>query len=142
MSIQLVRNIFRQGYIQRVLNTTNSIAKYSSQLPSGDEVIDDAEPINIKNPYKRENRQCLLCKLNLTPDYKNVRLLSQFQSMYTGRIYGRHITGLCKTKQQQVEHAIRRSHQVGFMPRYHKYPEYNNDPKLYDPEKPIRPHPY
>lgn len=62
--------------------------------------------------------------------------------MYTGRIYGRHITGLCKTKQQEVNNAISRSISSGLMPGYHKAPEFFDDPKLYDPEKPIRPHPY
>lgn len=96
----------------------------------------------MKNPYKREDRVCLLCKLNITPDYKNARLLSQFQSSYTGRIYGRHITGLCEKKQKDVEKAIKRSQACGFMPTYHKALEFIADPKLYDPEKPIRPHPY
>lgn len=64
------------------MNTPNTISKFSSQVPTGEKNNDDAEPIDIKNPYKRENRQCILCKLNITPDYKNVRLLSQFQSMH------------------------------------------------------------
>lgn len=128
------------GYIQRIIFATNSTLNYSS-TSQNDASVED-EPIGIKNPYKRENRQCLLCKLNITPDYKNARLLSQFQSTYTGRIYGRHITGLCKTKQTQVENAIKRSQACGFMPLYHKAPEFFNDPKLYVPEKPIRPHPH
>lgn len=128
------------GYIQRTI-CINRSAYYSSSVQT--EAIDNLdEPIDIKNPYKRENRQCLLCKLNIAPDYKNARLLSQFQSVYTGRIYGRHITGLCKTKQTQVERAIKFSQACGFMPGYHKAPEFFNDPKLYDPEKPIRPHPH
>lgn len=116
--------------------TKNRRQNYSSSTANED------EPISIKNPYKRENQQCLLCKLNITPNYKNARLLSQFQSVYTGRIYGRHITGLCKTKQAQVERAIKYSQSCGFMPIYHKAPEFFNDPKLYDPEKPTRPHPH
>lgn len=99
-------------------------------------------PVKLKNPFTRENRQCILCKLNITPDYKNARLLSQFQSSYTGRIYGRHITGLCENKQIEVEKAIIRAQGCGFMPTYHKSPEFLADPKLYDPEKPVRPHPH
>lgn len=103
---------------------------------------DEDEPAAIKNPFKREDPQCVLCRLNITPDYKNARLLSQFQSQYTGRIYSRHITGLCKTKQFQVERAIKNAQACGFMPIYFKAPEFFNDPKLYDHNNPIRPHNY
>lgn len=128
------------GYIQRVA-ITNHTARYSSNASTKD-VSDENEPADMKNPYKREDRVCLLCKLNITPDYKNARLLSQFQSSYTGRIYGRHITGLCKQKQTEVERAIKKSQACGFMPIYHKALEFVADPKLYDAEKPIRSHPY
>jgi hypothetical protein len=42
-----------------------------------------------------------------------VRLLSQFVSPYTGRIYGRHITGLCKQKQKLVEEEIEKAQVCG-----------------------------
>ncbi|XP_055610275.1 28S ribosomal protein S18c, mitochondrial [Uranotaenia lowii] len=101
------------------------------------------EPIDLDaNPYAKERTQCILCKHNITPDYKNVQLLSQFQSPYTGRIYGKHITGLCKARQEQVEREIIKAQNAGFMPTYHKAVEYLHDPKLFDPEKPIRPHKY
>lgn len=103
---------------------------------------EDDEPISIQNPYKKEQRKCILCRMNIDPDYKNVRLLSQFQSAFTGRIYGRHITGLCKKKQNVVERAIVKSQVAGFMPTYHKVIDYVNDPRLYDPDRPIRPHKY
>jgi len=51
--------------------------------------------------------------LDIEPDYKNVRLLSQFQSRYTGRIYGRHITGLCKHKQMKLEQEIAKAQSAG-----------------------------
>ncbi|XP_065260754.1 small ribosomal subunit protein bS18m isoform X3 [Emys orbicularis] len=47
-------------------------------------------PIEMENPYKDPPKRCVLCGINV--DYKNVQLLSQFVSPYTGRIYGRHIT--------------------------------------------------
>lgn len=128
------------GYIQRV-TFVNHTVNYSSKTRT-EAVVDENDPAPIKNPYSREDRECFLCKLNITPDYKNARLLSQFQSNYTGRIYGRHITGLCKTKQKQVEQAIKRSQACGFMPVYNKSPEFFDDPRVYDPEKPIRPHPH
>lgn len=100
------------------------------------------EPIDIQNPFEKERKVCILCKHSITPDYKNVKLLSQFQSPYTGRIYGRHITGLCKQKQKEVELAIIKAQNCAMMPTYHKEVEFMKDPKLFDPEKPIRPHKY
>ncbi|XP_062121705.1 small ribosomal subunit protein bS18m isoform X1 [Drosophila sulfurigaster albostrigata] len=100
------------------------------------------EPIEMANPFEKEPQQCILCKHNITPNYKNVKLLSQFQSPYTGRIYGRHITGLCKQKQQDVEQAISRAQHCLLMPGYHKDVDFLHDPKLFDPEKPVRPHKY
>lgn len=134
------------GYIQRTTaqfgyRTAANYSNATQQMETATEQDND-EPVKLNNPYTRESRQCILCKLNITPDYKNARLLSQFQSSYTGRIYGRHITGLCEKKQIEVEKAIKYSQACGFMPIYHKAPEFLADPKLYDPEKPIRPHPH
>lgn len=100
------------------------------------------EPIVMANPFEREKPKCILCRMNIHPNYKNVRLLSQFQSPYTGRIYGRHITGLCKMQQDRVEQEIMRSHRTGYMGSYNKGVEFLQDPKLFDPERPIRPHNY
>uniref|UniRef100_A0A1B6CDP2 28S ribosomal protein S18c, mitochondrial n=1 Tax=Clastoptera arizonana TaxID=38151 RepID=A0A1B6CDP2_9HEMI len=71
------------------------------------------EPLEMLNPFQREKGKCILCKLNIKPDWKNVRLLSQFQSSYTGRIYGRHITGLCSKKQTEVEKEIIKAQTAG-----------------------------
>lgn len=71
------------------------------------------QPVAIENPYKEKRKLCILCKLNIEPDYKNVRLLSQFQSRYTGRIYEKHITGLCERKQKKVEQEIRKAQKAG-----------------------------
>ncbi|XP_073196653.1 small ribosomal subunit protein bS18m isoform X2 [Lepidochelys kempii] len=68
------------------------------------------QPIQMENPYKDPPKRCVLCGINV--DYKNVQLLSQFVSPYTGRIYGRHITG--------------------FMPVVYKDPTFLNDPKICD----------
>lgn len=94
----------------------------------------------MDNPFHKERRECILCKLKITPDYKNVKLLSQFQSPYTGRIYGKHITGLCENKQKLVEAEIHKAQMAGLMATYLKEPCYLKDPKLFDPEKPVRPH--
>ncbi|KAH8312802.1 hypothetical protein KR044_012981, partial [Drosophila immigrans] len=100
------------------------------------------EPIEMANPFEKDAQKCILCQHNITPNYKNVKLLSQFQSPYTGRIYGRHITGLCKQKQLDVEQAIQRAQHCLLMPGYHKDVDFLHDPKLFDPEKPVRPHKY
>lgn len=94
----------------------------------------------MENPFEKEKKVCILCSNKITPDYKNVRMLSQFQSPYTGRIYGRHITGLCKKQQELVEEEIRKAQKAALMPYYYKDPNYLDDPELYDVENPIRPH--
>jgi small subunit ribosomal protein S18 len=100
------------------------------------------EPIQMKNPFQKEKVKCVLCRHNIKPNYKNVELLSQFQSPYTGRIYGRHITGLCKKMQEIVETEIGKAQNIGMMGIMTKEVTFLKDPKLYDPEKPIRPHKY
>lgn len=45
-------------------------------------------------------------------------------------------------KQIQVEAAIKKAKFAGYMPSYHKYPEFLTDPMIFDPENPIKPHPY
>lgn len=96
----------------------------------------------MENPFQKERVKCVLCTHNIEPSYKNVQLLSQFQSPYTGRIFGRHITGLCKNKQEMVEKEIAKAQSVGFMGFVTKDPKYLKDPSLFDPERPIRSHKY
>ncbi|XP_012542670.1 28S ribosomal protein S18c, mitochondrial [Monomorium pharaonis] len=105
-------------------------------------VMENDMPIQIENPYVKEKRQCILCRLGIEPDYKNIRLLSQFQSRYTGRIYGRHITGLCKHKQMKLEQEIMKAQSAGLMGYWTKESKYIKDPKLFDPNHPFRPHKY
>ncbi|XP_072478897.1 small ribosomal subunit protein bS18m isoform X2 [Notamacropus eugenii] len=68
-------------------------------------------PVPMENPYKEPNKKCILC--GKTVDYKNVQLLSQFISPFTGCIYGRHITGLCGKKQKEITRAIKRAQIMG-----------------------------
>ncbi|XP_066246416.1 small ribosomal subunit protein bS18m [Euwallacea similis] len=100
----------------------------------------DAPTFDMENPFEKEHEQCILCKHNIKVDYKNVKLLSQFQSPYTGRIYGKHITRLCKQQHELVEAEICKAQTSGLMASYLKEPCYLDDPKLFDPENPIRPH--
>lgn len=67
----------------------------------------------MQNPYEQEQVKCLLCKYQVPVDYKNVRLLSQFVSPFTGRMYGRNITRLCKKQHDIMENAIRKSQDAG-----------------------------
>ena len=77
---------------------------------------------------------CLLCphrNPEIELDYKNVRLLSQFVSPHTGKIYGGRITGLCSSKQKELAKNIRRARKIGLMPITMKYFDYHSDPKLF-----------
>lgn len=99
-------------------------------------------PISIENPYKKKQQLCILCKLNIEPDYKNVRLLSQFQSRHTGRIYEKHITGLCEYKQKKVEQEIIKAQHAGLMGYMTKELKFCHDPMLFDPNFPFKAHKY
>lgn len=118
-------------------NKTNACA--SNELT---DLIDPDMPISIENPYKKKQQLCILCELNIEPDYKNVRLLSQFQSRYTGRIYEKHITGLCEYKQKKVEQEIIKAQHAGLMGYMTKDPKFYHDPMLFDPNFPFKPHKY
>ncbi|XP_064164902.1 28S ribosomal protein S18c, mitochondrial [Anguilla rostrata] len=85
-------------------------------------------PIKMENPFKEPEKGCILC--NITVDYKNVQLLSQFVSPHTGRIYGRHITGLCGRKQKEISKAIKKAQHMGFMSVTLKDPTFLRDPNI------------
>lgn len=97
-------------------------------------VRDDDMPVSdLANPYEKPPKKCLLCEHDVPLDYKNTRLLSQFVSPHTGRIYGRQITGLCLFMQRRVARLVKRSRYFGLMPYELKDPRYLRDPKLFDP---------
>lgn len=102
-------------------------------LPSVEPVDVDMPITDMEDPYADPPRKCILCTHNVDLDYKNTRLLSQFVSPYTGRIYGRQITGLCLFMQRRVARLIKRSRFFGFMPCEHKDLRFVRDPKLFDP---------
>ncbi|CAK5007880.1 unnamed protein product [Meloidogyne enterolobii] len=104
---------------------------------------DPNQPIEFDfNPFDKADRKCLLCDLGIKLDYKNARLLQQFISSFSGRVYDRHITGLCSKQHDALIKTIRMSRYAGYMPPLTKEPKYLKDPKLFDPLKPIRPHSY
>uniref|UniRef100_A0A1A7Y561 Small ribosomal subunit protein bS18m n=1 Tax=Iconisemion striatum TaxID=60296 RepID=A0A1A7Y561_9TELE len=100
----------------------------SRSLTSGGDLHKDHMVMQMENPYKEPQKGCVLC--NVTVDFKNIQLLSQFISPHTGRIYGRHITGLCGRKQKEVSKAIKKSHALGFMSVTHKHPQFMKDPNI------------
>lgn len=134
----LLRIVNQQVNRQIIGNYSRTVLSRSASTTGSTEK--DMPEVNTQNPYEVEKTKCVLCKYNITPNYKNVRLLSQFQSQHTGMVFGRHITGLCKHKQAQVEEEIKKAQQCGFMGIWTKDLNYVEDPKLFDPFKPIRKH--
>ncbi|XP_014283878.1 small ribosomal subunit protein bS18m [Halyomorpha halys] len=136
---KLLRSVSYQVYAANTISSEQSISTSPSNVST---VENNDMPVEIENPFVKEKPQCILCKMDITPTYKNVRLLSQFVSPYTGRIYGRHITRLCKHKHELVEKEITKAKNAGFMPYMNKEPRFLKDPKLFNPEKPMRNHDY
>ncbi|CRL08653.1 CLUMA_CG021223, isoform A [Clunio marinus] len=142
----LLRTFFRPIIIHRnrkeLLRFSSSVAEATSSESTESSTDESDLPVRMENPFRKERVQCVLCKHQISPDYKNVKLLSQFQSPFTGRIYGRHITGLCKKMQRKVEQEIVKAQKSVLMGTVTKDVQFFKDPKLFDPERPIRPHKY
>ncbi|XP_055035368.2 small ribosomal subunit protein bS18m isoform X1 [Misgurnus anguillicaudatus] len=107
----------------RAVQCTRSLTSSQQEPPKKDDM-----PIKLENPYKQPKKTCILC--NITVDFKNVQLLSQFISPHTGRVYGRHITGLCGQKQREVSKAIKKARSMGFMSVTLKDPQFIKDPDI------------
>ncbi|PAA53229.1 hypothetical protein BOX15_Mlig024874g2, partial [Macrostomum lignano] len=86
---------------------------------------------DMPDPYKKPIKKCVLCRQDVPLDYKNARLLSQFVSPYTGRIYGRHITGLCQPMQERVAELVKKSQKFGYMSQNIKETFFLSDPALF-----------
>ncbi|XP_029024937.1 28S ribosomal protein S18c, mitochondrial isoform X2 [Betta splendens] len=108
---------------QRGNTSLKSLTTASNVVRQKDDAI-----VKMENPYKESYKGCILC--SVTVDYKNIQLLSQFISPHTGRIYGRHITGLCGRKQKEISKAIKKAHSLGFMSVTHKHPQFMSDPNI------------
>lgn len=103
---------------------TFRLCSSSSTTQGSPSVSSDDEPVILENnPYTKEPRKCLLCSTGVELDYKNSRLLQvrnvlnwssvksnsffqQFVSTFSGRVYDRHITGLCDEQQKKLIEAI------------------------------------
>nr|CAG4641409.1 EOG090X0N7H [Eulimnadia texana] len=124
-----------------ITNFRKFYATDSATAPAAPESTDPDMPIDdMQNPFEKEKRSCILCNYDVDVDYKNIRLLSQFISPFTGKIYERNITGLCKEQQKRVEIEIYKARRAGYMPYMLKQPKYLKDPKICDPNRPVRPH--
>uniref|UniRef100_A0AC35UDG6 28S ribosomal protein S18c, mitochondrial n=1 Tax=Rhabditophanes sp. KR3021 TaxID=114890 RepID=A0AC35UDG6_9BILA len=130
--------------VRNLLKLSNSL-KQTSNLSTTSQlrISDPDEPITLKtNPYAKEKKECLLCTHKIDLDYKNSRLLQQFVSSFSGRVYDRHVTGLCDHQHKKLVETIAISRRAGYMPIFVKDPKFLKDPKLFDPLKPLKPHSY
>lgn len=120
----------------RILGPQHTFKRYLTQEQK------DKQFVDRPTPFQKEPRQCILCKHNIRVDYKNPRLLAQFVSPLNGRIYDKHITGLCEKQQTRIQIEIRKSRDAMYMPIFHRDPKFNRDPALFNPDRPQRPNPY
>ncbi|XP_040576865.1 small ribosomal subunit protein bS18m [Lepeophtheirus salmonis] len=127
-----------------LFNTPHPVQRFTSQSIS---VSNEDEPLEcIDDPYKKESTMCILCPrryaISIRPDYKNPKLLAQFISPHTGLVYKSHITGLCKSMQDELENEVKRAQDLGYMSTQMKEVHYLKDPVLVDPTKPIKKNPF
>ncbi|GFS14145.1 30S ribosomal protein S18 [Elysia marginata] len=118
------------------MDSLNSSHKHSFDPNLVERLFDTMEndmPVSdMPDPFEKNYKRCFLCRHDVYLDHKNVRLLSQFVSPHTGRIYGRAITGLCIPMQKRVALLIKRARMSGYMPFIFKDPKYLYDPQPYD----------
>ncbi|CAG2177163.1 unnamed protein product, partial [Oppiella nova] len=75
-----------------VAEESNVSYKSDIDWKQSEEYTKDLPDLSLANPYRKAKQICILCKYGIEVDYKNVQLLSQFVSPYTGRLYDKHIT--------------------------------------------------
>ncbi|KAG8454331.1 hypothetical protein GDO86_000827 [Hymenochirus boettgeri] len=129
-SLRVLSSVGRRQLVPDVRTSGGTLAVLQQRNQTSHHVNEDM-PVQMENPYKEPPKMCILCGVPV--DYKNTQLLSQFVSPQTGRIYGRHITGLCGKKQKAISKAIKRAHIMGFMPVTYKDPAFFKDPKICEP---------
>ncbi|GAB1605818.1 28S ribosomal protein S18b, mitochondrial-like [Argonauta hians] len=91
---------------------------------------------SMPNPYTKPYKRCILCQHDINLDYKNVQLLSQFVSPFTGQLFNRSVTGLCIPMQRKISKLVKTARKFGLMPYMFKDRQYMEDPKLFDPLRP------
>ncbi|KAI2806722.1 28S ribosomal protein S18c, mitochondrial [Blomia tropicalis] len=144
ISTQINFNLCFQNNTTKIFAIPNQrfCSSESSNSNTCSHTHDDLPDPTMDNPFLKEKRQCILCRYQITADYKNVRLLSQFISPFTGRMYDKHITGLCEKQHRAIRTEISRAIKFGLMSPFYRDPKYGEDPKLFDPTKPGRANPY
>uniref|UniRef100_A0A0N5BNM8 28S ribosomal protein S18c, mitochondrial n=1 Tax=Strongyloides papillosus TaxID=174720 RepID=A0A0N5BNM8_STREA len=130
-------------YTRSFISTTiRTLGQQNTPTTKENEDSEDGIVTLEKNPYGKEKKKCILCEHKIKLDYKNSRLLQQFVSSFSGRVYDKHITGLCDHQHNRLIETIALSRKAGYMPVLIKNPKYLKDPKLFDPFKPIKKHSY
>ena len=136
--------------LARTQHPVSAFSKIEDELSSAIALqsAKDAPDLEMDDPYAPAPSTCLLCPKRYAPGhapaphYLNPKLLSQFTSAHTGKVYERHITGLCAKMQAAVEVEILRAQAAGLMSTKVKNIEYLQDPQIVNPSKPYMPNPY
>ena len=135
--------------LARTQHPTSAFTKIEEDLSASivEQSIKDF-PVEMDDPYAPPPSRCILCPERYapgcapTPSYLNPKLLSQFTSPHTGKVYEKHITGLCAKMQEKVEKETFRSQTAGLMSTRVKNVEYLQDPQIVNAAKPYMPNPH
>jgi len=141
--------IVMRAPIARTQHPTSAFAELEEEISSTVSDLSSPDlPQDIADPYAAPPSMCILCPRKYapgqapTPSYLNPKLLSQFTSPHTGRVYDSHITGLCSAMQAKVVKEVSTSQANGFMSTRVKNVEYLQDPQLFNSSRPRKPNPY
>ena len=135
--------------IARTLHPTSAFVHLEEDISSTvSEMSTPDLPQDIPDPYAEPPSMCILCPRKYAPghapipSYLNPKLLSQFTSPHTGRLYESHITGLCSKMQAKVEKEVLRAQGAGYLSTRVRSVEYLQDPQLFNSSKPRKPNPF
>ncbi|XP_067937621.1 uncharacterized protein [Watersipora subatra] len=132
--VQLIRSQAKPNHEDSQLSSNlESSSANESKTSLTASVQSDGIVCSDLSPYTGEEKKCIICKYKIPLDYKNVRLLSQFVSPFSGRIYGSSVTGLCIPMQSRIAKLIKRSRTMGLMPITRKEEQFQKDPDLFNP---------
>merc|ERR1711931_119285 len=100
----------------------------------------DAPSFEMEDPYVETPPKCVICEHQIPIDYKNVQLLSQFISQFTGTIYPRKVTGLCTVQYDKIVKEIIYARRLAMMTHRYKNQSFYDDASLLfpQPDKVIR----
>ena len=119
------------GNLQKTLNCCKAYSSVFTRVFSYSSIkyrSSSDEPVEMENPYITAPSRCILCGVKV--DYKNVQLLSQFVSSFTGLPHPQDSLNLCDKKYDEVKKAIKLSRKAGYMPYMLKEPLFHDDPLL------------